>query len=161
VTILANRYICRIGESGRVLVARIMPGSDLLQSVGTIVEKHGIKAGVVISGVGLLRKAHLRNCKALPKEYPITDTNRFFLTFDKPLEILALSGNVSEVESEPWVHIHATLSYVDGESIGVVGGHLLEGCIVFGFAEILIMELRDIDMKKRFDEETKTPQLFI
>jgi len=143
------------------LVARIMPGSDLLHSICTIVEKHRMKAGIVISGVGLLRKAHLRNCKALPKEYPITDKNRSFLTFDKPLEILALSGNVSEVESETWVHIHATLSYVDGESIEIVGGHLLEGCIVFGFAEIFIMELRDIDMKKRFDEETKTPQLFI
>lgn len=158
---MGNRYVSRIGKSGRVLVARIMPGSDLLQSIRTIVEKHGIKAGVIISGVGLLRKARLRNCKALPKEYPITDTNRSFLTFEKPLEILALSGNISELEGKPWVHIHITLSHADGGSIEVIGGHLLEGCIVFGFAEIFIMELEDIDMKKRFDKETKTLQLFI
>lgn len=142
------------------MATRIMPGSDLLQSIRTVIEKHRIKAGVIISGVGLLRKAHLRNCKALPKEYPITDTNRSFLTFERPLEILALSGNISEVEGKPWVHTHITLSYVEGETVRVIGGHLLEGCIVFGLAEVFIMELSDIEMRKSYDEETKTFQLF-
>jgi len=160
VAALENRYVTRLGNRGRVLVTRIMPGSDLLQSVRTVVEEHGIKAGVIISGVGLLRKARLRNCKALPKEYPITDTNRSFVSFERPLEILALSGNISEVEGKPWVHTHITLSYIEGETVRVIGGHLLEGCIVFGFAEVFIMELRDIEMKKSYDEETKTLQLF-
>jgi len=157
---LENRYVSRLGNSGRIFVTRIMPGSDLLQSIRTVVEEHRIKAGVIISGVGLLRRAHLRNCRTLPKEYPITDTNRSFLTFERPLEILALSGNISEVEGKPWVHTHITLSYIEGESVRVIGGHLLEGSIIFGFAEVLIMELKDIDMKKNFDEETKTLQLF-
>lgn len=43
----------------------------------------------------------------------------------------------------------------------VVGGHILDGCFVFGFAEIVIMELIKIDMEKRFDSETKTLQLFV
>ncbi|MDH5703384.1 MAG: DNA-binding protein [Aigarchaeota archaeon] len=160
VTALENRYVTRLGNRGRVLVTRIMPGSDLIQSIRTVVEEHGIKAGVIISGVGLLRRAHLRNCRALPKEYPITDTNRSFLTFERPLEILALSGNISEVEGKPWVHVHITLSYIEGETVRVIGGHLLEGSVIFGFAEVFIMELRDIEMKKSFDEETKTLQLF-
>jgi len=158
---LENRYVNRFGKPGRILVARIKPGSDLLQSIRSLVEKERIKAGVILSGVGLLKKAHLRNCKVLPKEYPITDANRSFLTFERPLEILALSGNVSEVEGKPWVHVHVTLSYVKNDEIKVVGGHLLEGCIIFGFAEIFIMELKDIDMKKKIDEETKTLQLFV
>jgi len=33
--------------------------------------------------------------------------------------------------------------------------------VVFGFAEVFIMELEDIDMRKEFDDETKTLQLFI
>ncbi|MCD6530361.1 DNA-binding protein [Candidatus Bathyarchaeota archaeon] len=76
------------------------------------------------------------------------------------MEILSLSGNVSEVEGKPWIHAHITLSYVENDEIKVVGGHVLEGCIVFGFAEVFIMELEDVDMKKKFDEETKTLQLF-
>jgi len=142
------------------LVARIKPGSDLLQSIRDLVEENEIKAGVILSGVGALRRAHLRNLRVLPKEYPITDVNRTFLTFERPLEILALSGNVSAVEGKPWVHAHITLSYVEGDKITVIGGHLLEGCIIFGFAEVFIMELQDIDMRKGFDDETRTFQLF-
>jgi len=161
VTILENRYIGRFGKIGKVLVARIKPGSDLLQSIRSLVEENRVKAGVILSGVGLLRRAHLRNCKVFPKEYPITDANRAFLTFERPLEILALSGNVSEVDGKPSVHAHVTLSYVEGDEIRVIGGHLLEGCIIFGFAEVFVIELEDIDMKKEFDEETRTHQLFI
>jgi predicted DNA-binding protein with PD1-like motif len=78
-----------------------------------------------------------------------------------PLEILSLSGNISEVEGKTWVHAHITLSYIEEEEIQVVGGHLIEGCIIFGFAEIIIMELQDIDMSKTFDEETQQMQLFV
>ncbi|MFQ6095871.1 MAG: PPC domain-containing DNA-binding protein [Candidatus Bathyarchaeia archaeon] len=158
---MENRYVSRLGKRGRVLVVRMKPGSDLLRSIRSILEENGIKAGVILSGVGLLRRARLRNCRVLPEEYPITDANRSFLTFERPLEILALSGNVSEVEGNPWVHAHITLSYVEGDGIRVVGGHLLEGCIIFGFAEVFIMELEDIDMTREFDEETKTLQLFV
>ncbi len=155
-----STYLCRLGRGGKILVARIKPGSDLIESIRSLVEENHVKGGVIISGVGLLRKAQLRNCKILPKEYPITDANRSFLTFERPMEILSLSGNVSEVEGRPWIHAHITLSYVENDEIKVVGGHVLEGCIVFGFAEVFIMELEDVDMKKKFDEETKTLQLF-
>jgi len=154
------RYVSRSGEAGRIIVARLMPGSDLLLSLRKIVKEENVKAGVILSGVGLLSKAHLRNCKVLPKEYPITDANRSFMSFERPLEILGLSGNVSEVEGKPVVHAHITLSSVNDGGISVIGGHLIEGCIIFGFAEIILMELENISMKKEFDEETKTFQLF-
>ena len=155
-------YVSRSGKSGRVLVARIRPGSDLMKSIRVVAEENGMKAGVILSGVGLLRRARLRNCKVLPERYPITDANRSFLAFERPLEILALSGNVSEAEGESWVHAHVVLSYVgDGGEVEVVGGHLLEGCVVFGFAEVFIMELEDIEMRREFDDDTKTLQLFV
>ncbi len=155
------RYVCRSGIAGRIIVARLMPDSDVLLSLRKLVEEGNVKAGVILSGVGLLRKAHLRNCRVLPNEYPITDSNRSFMSFERPLEILGLSGNISEVEGKPWVHAHITLSSVNDEEISVIGGHLIEGCIVFGFAEIIIMELEKISMKKDFDEETRTLQLFV
>ncbi|UCE13829.1 MAG: DNA-binding protein [Candidatus Heimdallarchaeota archaeon] len=156
---MEKKSISRQGKSGKVFVARIKSGNDLLRALNDLVEEHKIKAGVFLSGVGLLRKAGLRNCKSLPKEYPITDENRSYMEITKPLEILALSGNISEVEGKPWVHAHVTLSYIDGEEIRVVGGHLIEGCIIFGFAEVIFLELKDIDMRKTFDEETQQIQL--
>jgi predicted DNA-binding protein with PD1-like motif len=158
---MTNRYDVRSGEAGRVIVARLKPGSDLLGSLQEIVGKEGVKAGVILSGVGLLGEARLRNCKSLPEEYPITDENRTYLSFSRPLEILSLSGNITVAEASPLVHAHVTLSHVEGGEIGVIGGHLIEGCTIFGFAEIILMELRDIEMEKNYDEKTRTLQLFV
>jgi predicted DNA-binding protein with PD1-like motif len=157
---LSVRYELRRGKGEEVIVTRLKPGSDLLASLKDIASSQGIRGGVFLSGVGLLEEAHLRNCKILPDTYPITDENRTFLSFKVPLEILSMSGNISISEGEPLVHVHLTLSHATGEGIKVIGGHLLEGCIVFGFAEIVILVLSDIQMIKQFDEETKTPQLF-
>ena len=143
-----------------MIVARLKPGSDLLGSLKEIVTGERVKAGVILSGVGLLGVAKLRNCKSLPEDYPITDENRTYLSFSRPLEILSLSGNITVAEGNPLVHAHVTLSHVEGGEIGVIGGHLIEGCIIFGFAEIILMELRDIAMEKKYDEETRTIQLF-
>jgi len=158
---MTNRYDVRSGESGRVIVARLKPGSDLLGSLQEIVASEGVKAGVFLSGVGLLGEARLRNCKSLPEEYPITDENRTYLSFNRPLEILSLSGNITVAEGIPLVHAHVTLSHVGGDEIGIIGGHLIEGCVIFGFAEIILMELEDIEMEKNYDEETRTLQLFL
>jgi len=49
---------------------------------------------------------------------------------------------------------------VDEEGIKVIGGHLIEGCVIAAFAEVALMELNGIEMVKRFDEETRTLQLF-
>jgi predicted DNA-binding protein with PD1-like motif len=158
---MTNRYDLRSGGAGRVVVARLKPGSDLLGALQEMVEDEGVEAGVILSGVGLLGEARLRNCKSLPEEFPITDENRTYLSFSRPLEVLSMSGNISMAEGSPLVHVHVTLSYVEGDEIGVVGGHLIEGCIVFGFAEVILMELEGVQMEKRFDEETKTLQLFV
>jgi hypothetical protein len=158
---MTNRYEVRSGEFGRVIVTRLKPGSDLLGSLQEIVAREGVKAGVILSGVGLLEEARLRNCKSLPEEYPITDENRTYLSFNRPLEILSLSGNITVAEGNPLVHAHVTLSHVGGDEIGIIGGHLIEGCVIFGFAEIILMEVEDIEMEKNYDKETRALQLFV
>jgi len=154
------RYIVKDSLQGRVLVARLKPEADLLTSIRRIAEEKSVKSGVILSGVGLLRKAQLRNCKSLPEKYPITDNNRMFTTIMKPLEILAISRIIYTVKGKPNVHAHVVLSFVEDGKISVIGGHLLEGCLIYGFAEILIMELKKIKMEKTFDPETMTLQLF-
>ncbi|MCD6325612.1 hypothetical protein J7L97_04915, partial [Candidatus Bathyarchaeota archaeon] len=72
-------------------------------------------------------------CKSLPEKYPITDVNRMFTTIEKHLEILAISGIIYMVKGEPNVHAHAVLSCIENGRISVLGGHLLEGCLVYGF----------------------------
>lgn len=157
---LNNDSAYRWGVMGKILVARLKTGNDLLLSLKKIVEENGIRAGVILSGVGLLGKARIRNVKIFPEKFPISDEHRVVVSFDGPLEILSLSGNISLIEDKPSVHLHTTLSYYNSADIQVVGGHVIEGCIVFGFAEIMVMEIEGILMEKRFDAETKTFQLF-
>jgi hypothetical protein len=159
-TIETKNYLSRLGRTGRLFVVRLKTGKDLLITLNDVVQEKKIEAAVILSGVGLLASANLRNCKSLPKNFPITDLNRSFQQFNVPLEILSMSGNISMAEGKPLLHSHITLSYVIDGTIRVVGGHLIDGCIVHGFAEIIIMELTDIDMIKNYDEETKTLQLF-
>lgn len=156
----SENYISREGKFGRVIVARLKTGSDLYLSIQEIVLDYDIKAAVILSGVGLLSKARLRNCRNLPHEFPITDKNRNYATFETPLEILGISGNVSLVEGMPLVHAHLTLSHIKDDEIQVIGGHMIEGSIVHGFSEIIITEITDIEMQKEYDQETKTHQLF-
>jgi len=108
---MKSRYVVKDSRQGRVFVARLKPEADLILSIRKIAEEKSVKSGVILSGVGLLRKAELRNCKSLPEKYPITDVNRMFTTIEKPLEILAISGIIYTVKGEPNVHAHAVLSF--------------------------------------------------
>lgn len=157
---MAENFVYRSGAPGKVFVARIKSGSDLLLSIKNFVEENGVRAGVILSGVGLLGKARIRNVKEIPESFPISDEHRAVVSFNGPLEILSLSGNIAVVEGKPSIHVHATLSYYSGGGVTVVGGHVIEGCTVFSFAEVVIMEIGDILMEKTFDAETKTFQLF-
>ncbi|HIE28024.1 TPA: DNA-binding protein [Candidatus Poribacteria bacterium] len=159
---MKNRYVKRAGKPARIIVSRILPGSDLLQSIREIVAEEEIKYGIIFSGVGAMERVRIRNLKEVPEKYPITDANRDFRTYDLTCEILTLSGDIYEVEEEnlPQVHVHGTFSFVQDGKVSTVGGHLLPGCIVVGFAEVYTMEISEIEMIKRFDEETQTTQLF-
>jgi hypothetical protein len=157
---LLENIISKEGRTGKVIVTRLKTGSDLYLSVQDLAEEYNLKAAVILSGVGLLSKANLRNCKNLPDEFPITDKNRNYASFEAPLEILGISGNISTVDGRPLIHAHLTLSYVHDDKIRVVGGHMIEGSIVFGFSEIILMEISEIEMVKKYDPETKTLQLF-
>ena len=159
---MSNRYVTRAGTLARMIVCRILPGSDLLQAIKEIAVEEEIRSGIIVSAVGALEKVRVRNLKEAPEEYPITDANRDFGTVKGPFEILTLSGDIYESEGEagPQVHVHGAFSLVKDGEISTVGGHLLDGCIVLGFAEVYLIELAGIEMTKRFDEETQTLQLF-
>ena len=155
-----GRYVLRFGENGRIHVIRLKTGSDLLLTLDKLINEKGINAAVILSGVGLLSTAKLRNCKNLPENFPITDKNRNYQAINYPCEILSISGNVSTVDDKALIHAHLTLSYMHNKTIKVIGGHLIPGCIIHGFSEIIIMEITNIEMIKKYDEETKTYQLF-
>lgn len=147
------------GALGRVVAIRLGPGDDVIKSLAEIVRQKSIKSGVVLSGAGVLSQVTLRNVRLFPEEFPVQDRNRIYTPKKEPLEVLSLSGNISRRDGEVHIHCHITVSsgLEDGRAYG---GHLIEGCIVLAYCEIIIAEITGMEIKRRTDPETKGPELF-
>jgi len=152
----------RVGEGppGRLVVASLGPGCDLLKSLKEIIKKKNVKSGLIISGVGCLQQVTLRNISSFPEELPITDQNRVYVPKDEPLELLSLQGNIAR-KDDGEVHIHCHIMVSSGlDKSQAYGGHLIEGCIVNPFAEIAIAEVAGLEIKRRKDPESRALGLY-
>lgn len=127
----------------REIVVRLKRGSDLKQSIHQICQDKNISAGVVLSSVGCVLQAKLRNAGGEKIE-----------SINEKMEIISLNGTVSKHR----VHLHASFSK---EDLSVVGGHLVEGCIVNTTCELVILALDDFKFEKEFDESTGYNELKI
>lgn len=54
------RFDSQSGSTGRVMVARLYPGEDLLTGIGEACKKHGIKYGIITSCIGSLSSVYLK-----------------------------------------------------------------------------------------------------
>ena len=150
------------GKIGRIVMARIPIGADLLDSIHEVVRREKIKKGLILMGIGALQKAVFRNLKVFPKEYPVTPKDRLYFEVQRPLELLSLTGYlVPQVNGEPHVHAHFSASTVTGDTLATYGGHLDRGTITFVKAAVVIAELKGIEMGKRWVEERKTEDLWV
>ena len=147
------------GEINKVIAVKIEPGKDLLECLVKIVNKMGVKTGVIVSAVGSLETGMLRNVKRFPERFPIGRTDRLYSPIKGPLEILSLSGNISQSENgKTIIHAHLTVSHVKDGEIQVLGGHLIEGNITYVMVEIFILEL-DVKMLRRLHPLRKAMEL--
>lgn len=122
---------------------RLLPDQDIEIEIRKFVKSKDIKAGVILTCVGSLRKAVLRLA-----DEDITKT------FDEKFEIVSLVGTLS-LEG---THLHISLS---GKSGKTIGGHLEEGCIVNTTAEIVVGELDNFVFSREYDEKTGFKELNI
>lgn len=122
---------------------RLRPGADLKQAIQYYVNHHGIKAGWIVTAVGSLTKYNIRFANQAEGS---TESGHF--------EILGMSGTVSENGS----HIHITVADSTGKTIG---GHLLDGNIIYTTAEVIIQEDTSLVFKREFDGTTEWKELMI
>lgn len=147
------------GKLGATFVMRLGPGCDVMESITEIARRKNFRSGVILSGAGSLKQVTLRNVRLFPEKFPVRDRDRIYTPKQEPLEILALQGNISRKDGEVHVHCHITISsgLDDGQAYG---GHLIEGCIVFSYCEIVIAEITGLAMKRDTDPETGALELY-
>lgn len=124
-------------HTGRVALLHLEKGDDLLKSIEEGAAKNGIATGIVVSGIGSLRRASYHYIGAT------TDKPRDeYITVEKPLELVALQGILLEGKA----HLHAMIAEEGSKSHA---GHVEEGCIVQYLAEISIVEVADMPLGRR------------
>lgn len=99
---------------------RLRQGDDLLLSIRQLCQEHRIDAGVILSGVGCLTRAVVRDADGVTLR-----------TVEEHCEILSLMGTVSQARC----HLHIALSR---QGLGAFGGHLQTGCLVNTTCELVI-----------------------
>ncbi len=127
----------------KTYAVRLRRGADLLQSIEAFCAEHQIRAGVLLSGVGCVTKARLRDAGGVN-----------IVSIDEEMEIVSLMGTVSEKRC----HLHVSFAK---EDLSVIGGHLVAGCMINTTCELVIGELRDYVYDVEFDEETGYDELII
>ena len=99
---------------GGKYVFRIDKGEEIVSSMTQVLDNDGIKAGVVVSGIGGVDKVVLRFFDLKTKKYVDKE-------FVGQFEMTTLSGNISELDGKSFLHLHITLGDSD---YNVFGGHL-------------------------------------
>ena len=122
---------------------RLRRGDDLLSSIRRYAEQNGIRAAAIVSGVGCVTRAVIRDASGVT-------THELCGRY----EIVSITGTVSLSRT----HLHIALA---GEDMQVLGGHLCEGTIVNTTCEVVLMELTGVEFSKEFDPETGYNELKI
>jgi hypothetical protein len=127
----------------KIIAIRLKPDEDLKESLKTFVKQNNIQSGFILTAVGSLKQATLRF--ASQDNYQV---------FDERFEIVSLVGTLST----HGIHLHISLSDKNGETLG---GHLVEGCIIYTTAEIVIGTSEDFIFLRTVDDTTGYKELEI
>ena len=115
-------------EKKNIVFARLFPGETVNQELIEICKKHRIDSGVILSGIGQFEKVELGYFKCKGDYTPEI--------FEKPLEVLSMSGNICRIGNEYNIHIHAVFG---DEKKNTFGGHFIDS-IVRITGEIVILK---------------------
>ncbi|MCK4381193.1 MAG: DNA-binding protein [Candidatus Lokiarchaeota archaeon] len=114
----------------RVIVGKIEPGEDLIDSIIELVKNFDIKSGF-IKCIGALKTFTIGFYIIDSKEYKME-------TFNEYVELISCIGNIAYKDGEPIIHLHVSLGKSD---YSVIGGHLSKPSIVSVTGEVSIIEI--------------------
>ncbi|RJS87694.1 DUF296 domain-containing protein [Candidatus Bathyarchaeota archaeon] len=121
---------------GRIFILSLHPGDYILESIKELVEKESVKDAIVVSAIGTLDEYEMHY--VLTTGFP--PQNKFEHWKDKPLELAHIGGIIAD--GEP--HLHVVVS----DSEKAYAGHLEKGCRVLYLAEIVIIEVKGLNLKR-------------
>jgi predicted DNA-binding protein with PD1-like motif len=140
------------GQMNRIVMGKLGMDIDLLQGIEELVKREGVRTGVILSGIGALKKATFRNLKVLPPDFKIEKHHRLYLELEQPMEIVSLTGWMATREDgEVEVHAHFSASTVVEDKVVTLGGHLVSGTLTSVKVVIVIGVVEETNIKAGLD----------
>lgn len=127
-------------QCGSKFVLRLDKGEEILRTLRQFCEKNNIRLGVV-SGIGAVNLADVGLFEQDTKKYHTKE-------FTGSMEIVSLSGNISQMNGSTYLHLHITLT---DSTYQAFGGHLNKA-IVGATCEIIIETIEGVVERKKSEE---------
>jgi hypothetical protein len=121
-------------------IVRLNVGEEIVESVKKFAQEQNIKFGTV-TGIGAVNKAKIGLFNTETKEYQST-------ILEEDMEIISLAGNITEMNGEPYIHLHIALA---NSEHNVKAGHL-NMAVISATGEIII-EAIDGYVDREFDDD--------
>jgi predicted DNA-binding protein with PD1-like motif len=96
---------------------RLDDGQDLFSAISEFARAESVRAGVIVSGIGMLRHAVMGYWNG--REYSPR-------TLNEPHELVALHGSIAVADRAPSVHLHTVLA---DSHHAATAGHLMQGTV--------------------------------
>jgi len=140
------------GRIDRIVLAKLGVDVDLLAGIRELIKREGVRTGVILSGIGALKKATFRNVKTMPPDFNVKEHDRLYLELAQPMEIVSLTGWIATKEDgEAEIHAHFSASTVMDDRVVTLGGHLTSGTLTSIKVVVVIGIIEDTDIQAAMD----------
>ncbi len=140
------------GRMNRIVMGKLRMDVDLLEGIKELAKKEEVQTGVILSGVGALKKAIFRNLKILPIDLKVENHHRLYLKLEQPMEIVSLTGWLAAKEDgDIEVHAHLSASTVIQDQVITLGGHLTPGIITSIKVVVVIGVIEESNIRAGLD----------
>ncbi len=139
----AAPVVSALSSPMRTYALRLAPGQDLRQQLQAFAQAQQIKAATIVTGVGSLTSVRLR----LANQPGPTEYKGHF-------EVVSLVGTLSINGS----HLHLAVADSTGRTIG---GHLLDGNLVYTTMELVVGVLEELDFRRETDPVSTYQELVV
>lgn len=141
-----------VGKAGRMVLGRLLPGTDLVEGVTQICEETGIKSGALVCAHGSLRKATFTSATR-SNDYKAGIGYMEPIEVEGPIEFIMGQGTITEApDGNVFVHFHAMFC---NEKLNYFGGHFNPGGNpVWTTVDIAIIETEGVEATRKYDDET-------
>ena len=137
-----DKTTCSDFEKGRCVLGTLPYGKDFVKTIEDYCLQESIQTGV-FSVIGAVMSVTLGS---------YDQHQQVYVTYKKeePLEIVHCTGNISLKDDRIFIHAHAVLADINGQTIG---GHIFSETPIYA-GEIYIQELLGRPLKREYDDKT-------